>query len=999
MQPVEDLSRQATLYPQTSQRTIAVLIDYIDQVNGGYQNELCSAFEVACRHLDQSLAIVVGRALDTPFPRATPYNTVYELVNRRSIDGVILVSSGLSAFCGVEGLASLCARLQGLPICSLGLAVPGVPSVVIEDALGMANLVDHLLFEHDRKRIGFLEGPESFEAETQRAAYTRALARHGLSLDPRVVAQGHFTAASGARATHELLDRGVPFDALICANDGMALGAIDALRERGLRVPRDVLVTGFDDSALGRCADPPLTTVRQPLDSMAALALSLVAQQLAGERVPEVSTLDVEFVVRASCGCSARPWISGPARPARCSLESSLALLAPTAFQRTSLKRMADTQPLFEVLKGELEFSNGALLPALEDCVVSSGAGHEVEVLDALVEDFRRIETVLAPHPSADALLASVRDWLQPALARAQARRSRNAEVSYNELSRASEHLASALSLDALRHALEQELSLLGVQDAWICRYLDPERRKLEPFLSLRQGNVQDFEEVPFEAELLFPPGARIDDRRHTWFVLPLASEQKNWGVLVIERTLDAVHCERLRELISAALKNIDLHQEIVEKTSLHERSTQERLATAERLHALGVLAGGVAHDLNNALGPLLALPDAMQKTLAQESLRGAERIELLGDLAAIKSAAQHASSTIRDLLTLGRQGRTPRVPLELNQLIAAALANGNARFTRGKPKLRLELAPDPLVIEGSESHICRALLNLVQNAFEAGGDSGEIVVQAERVSLGSVLTAYETIEPGEYAVVRVSDRGAGIPREILGRIFEPFFSRKPLSEASGSGLGLALVHGVVKEHRGFVNVESAPGRGTTFTLYFPSSEQQVKQSCPEPSPADGIGKILVLDDDPLQIRSAQRVLRGLGYEVTALTSGRTVCELFEKAHESAEEIAESPFDLVIIDMILNQDRDGLEVLERIRKLFVNQKALMVSGHAPTERSEAALAHGLPWLSKPYAADELGAAVARLLAVGPTPGGSAADWDEAPAVRLGPAESVSTRFA
>lgn len=956
--------------PNSRRRTIAVLIDHIDQVSGGYQNDLCSAFEIACRRLDLDLTIVVGRALDTSLPRAAPYNTIYELVGRRSVDGIILVSGTLAVFSGIEGLLQLCNRYNGIALCSLGAGVPGVPSVVVDQGFGMERLIDHLLVNHGCKRVAFLGGPEhSPDAEARRRAYHRVLARHGLPVDARQIVHGQFTTASGIRATHELLDRGIEVDAVIAANDSMALGAIDALRERGKSVPRDVLVTGFDDSARARCADPPLTTVRQPFEAMAELALTLVTRQLAGERVPEQTQFDVQFIARASCGCRARPSTRRRPRTQQRSLVDSLESLAPLAFQRASFKLGEDTRPLFEVFKTDLERASGTFLAMLEDCVARVGTRHEMDLLDALSEDFRNIEDALAPYPRAIALLTSIFDWLQPAQARAQARRSRNAEVSYNELSRTNEQLSSALNLESLKKALEEELPLLGVRDVRISRYQDADRRKLEPFLCLEHGKVQNLDLAAFDAELLLPPGAEGADRQRTWFVLPLTSELKSWGVLVMEQTPSAVHCERLRELVSAALKNIHLHQEIVDKTAMHERSTQERLATAERLHALGVLAGGVAHDLNNALGPLLALPDAMRKTLHQIEHRGIERAELQEDLAAIEAAALHASNTIKDLLTLGRQGRTPRVPLELNRVVLASLANGNARFTGGRPKLRLELAPEPLVIEGSESHIARALLNLVQNAFEAGGNTGEIVVEARRVTLGSMVSGYETIEPGEYAVVSVSDRGAGIPREILGRIFEPFFSQKPLSEASGSGLGLALVHGVVKEHQGFVNVESIAGGGTTFTLYFPSSSAALGRERKQKKPAVGSGRILVLDDDPLQIRSAQRVLKGLGYEVTALTRGQAACELFEKARTSNGRTSpEVPFDLVIIDMVLNQDRDGLEVVERLQQLYPEQKALMVSGHAPTERSETALARGLPWLSKPYTADELGFAVARALA-------------------------------
>jgi CheY-like chemotaxis protein len=213
--------------------------------------------------------------------------------------------------------------------------------------------------------------------------------------------------------------------------------------------------------------------------------------------------------------------------------------------------------------------------------------------------------------------------------------------------------------------------------------------------------------------------------------------------------------------------------------------------------------------------------------------------------------------------------------------------------------------------------------------------------------------------------VIKVTDSGDGVSVQELHRIFEPFFSTKRTDEHSGSGLGLAIVHGVIKEHDGFVDVTSQLGRGTIFTLYFPEAEPQVaERSSASLLPSCGKGRILIVDDEPIQLRTGKRVLSRLGYQVDVLESGRLASERFTIAAAKGK----CPYDLVILDMLLNEELDGLEHFERIRALFPQQKAIVVSGHAPTERAEAAFQKGLAWLAKPYTADALVHAVESALA-------------------------------
>jgi signal transduction histidine kinase/ActR/RegA family two-component response regulator len=428
-----------------------------------------------------------------------------------------------------------------------------------------------------------------------------------------------------------------------------------------------------------------------------------------------------------------------------------------------------------------------------------------------------------------------------------------------------------------------------------------------------------------------------------------------------------------LAEQISASLNALSLQRELLRRTALHAKSVQERVATAERMQSLSTLAGGVAHDLNNALGPLVALPDVMLAELDEIRMNpGCDDAELRADIAAIRSTAIRASQTIKDLLTLGRNGKMSREVIDLNPLVDRCLEGERVRLSgrrRSTISLQARLEPEPLLVAASEPHLMRAVSNLVQNAIDAMDGQGTVTVTVARALVGEPQPGYETIEPGEYATIIIEDDGPGIASGAMPRLFEPFFTTKRTGEHSGTGLGLAIVHGVVKEHEGFVDVATAPGRGTQFTLYFPiATAPRVSLRARSRAPR-GTARILVVDDEPLQLHSARRILEHLGYEVATIASGQAAYERFVNASGPAESRT-SPFDLVILDMMLGEEHDGLEILRRVRELFPGQRGLLMSGHAPAERGELAREQGFGWLAKPFGTDSLANAVRTVLRSG-----------------------------
>ena len=858
--------------------------------------------------------------------------------------------------------------------------MPGVPSIVAEYRTALAALLEHLIVDHRLSRLAFINGPrENPDAKSRWEVFQNVLTRHGLSVDESLVEDGMFTLAGGEDAVYRLIGKGAAFDGVVCANDAMALGALEALRALGHLVPRDLALTGFDDVVQSRISSPALTTIRQPIDAMAALAVRTVYDQLCGRQVPERVELPCEFLPRKSCGCtrlanerSIRPSPLATSGPAEFVAGHS-ARLAKLLERAVRVHRNVYAEwaaPLVESLISELRGNKEMFLVALEELLDRSAVHNDI------FEDFQAAITLLREElgpimsPELESLWHDARRLVAVANTRAHVRQRMELDRAYSTLLHCGEQLSTALTADRLRGILAEELPRMGVANAFLYLRKKANKQDLEPFFGVCNGRSLDVDSASFDVRELVPSDPQLDQHRHSWFVLPLTFESESLGVAVLEFESGLTHCEMLREQIGTALNNIELHAEIVRRTALHERSVQERLATADRMRSLSLLAGGVAHDLNNALGPLVALPDIIGTELDElMQNEGLQAPMIRADLTVIKAASLRAARTIRDLLTLGRQGHTEKETFDLNVAIANWFENENPH--RNSPADRrseiiLELASAPLAIYASEAHVIRAIANLVQNALEALDGQGRVTLSTYQQVLPKGASGFEAIDPGDYVVVAVTDTGNGIVREDLPRVFEPFFSKKRLDDTSGSGLGLAIVHGVVKEHNGFVDVRSVVGKGTEFLLYFRRAHEPPRESARGPSRPVQAVRILVIDDDPVQLRTATRVLSRQGHSVIAMSSGLAAYAEFVKAVESSRN-GQPPIDVVIVDMLLNEDEDGLTIFQKIKALFPSIHGIVVSGHSPTERTLAAVNGGLGWLSKPYTAAGLAESVKRVL--------------------------------
>ncbi len=378
-------------------------------------------------------------------------------------------------------------------------------------------------------------------------------------------------------------------------------------------------------------------------------------------------------------------------------------------------------------------------------------------------------------------------------------------------------------------------------------------------------------------------------------------------------------------------------------------RQLEERLQRAEKMEALGTLAGGVAHDLNNVMGIVLGYAELLLLSVKKAS-------PLWPNLHNIAEAGQRAAAIVQDLLTLTRRGVSNRQVLNLNKIVSDSQnAPEFKKLCTYHPAVEIEtqLESDLLNISGSPVHLSKTLFNLISNGSEAMPNGGKVTIRTANQYLDRPVQGYDQIREGDYVVLTVSDTGEGISPSDLKRIFEPFYTKKMMGR-SGTGLGLAVVWGTIKDHNGYINVQSEKGRGSSFSLFFPVTREELTPENVPTSISEYMGRgesILVVDDVKGQRDLAASILRKLNYRVACVSSGE----------EAFTYLKEHPADLIVLDMIMDPGMDGLDTYTQILELYPKQKAIIVSGFSESERVRAAQDLGAgAYIRKPYVIEKLG---------------------------------------
>ncbi|HEX6275891.1 MAG TPA: substrate-binding domain-containing protein [Polyangiaceae bacterium] len=599
--------------------TIGVLAD---DVSNGYSEPIVAELSDAARERGVSLInFVEWLGPDALYARR---RLTIDLAGPSCCDAVLVLPIGYNV--GADELARYCARFLPLPVCSIPeIADDRHSRVCVDNEPGMREGIRHLVEVHKYRRIGFVRGPErSDEAELRYRVYREVLAEHGITPDPNWIAPGNYVTQGGLEAVRLFYDeRRLKLDAIVSANDGMALGVLEGLAARGISVPRDVALMGFDDVDLARYVDPPLTTVRQPLRELGRTALEHLLERLATGGPPAQRVLPSELVIRESCGCLS--YQSGRKDSARAPADSEAENLVRAAPDVTRAMRSLGIpgapssgwpDKLFSTFASDVLSGTEAFLEALHEVLDGTGrvrgdVGGFHKVLTLI---WQRTTRALSPGSvtwrRADVLLHAARAVVSGAAERAQSSRQVRFEDFAYKLTRTSNALALVTDLASVGGALATELPLYGIPTGFVCLY-DDERgaREADGFgaarlvagvgpsgpLLLPHGGIW------FRAGSVLPDSVELDPNQLEYVVGPLSRAGDSPGYAVFARgPIEGFVYENLLSQLGGAVRRLELLDRLLAEATRREaaerRRMEEELAIATRIQT-SVLPRNVATE------------------------------------------------------------------------------------------------------------------------------------------------------------------------------------------------------------------------------------------------------------------------------------------------------------------------------------------------------------------------------------------------------------------
>lgn len=611
---------------------------FVDWLEDDYQSAVLCGVTDAAEQLEANVLCFAGGGLDSPERVGSQRNRTYALATASNIDALIVIAGSLGNYVGIDGLRQFLRRFGTIPICSIAVPLPGVPSVLVDNARGMRDAIEHLIVQHGFRRIAFIRGPEAnSEAERRFRVYRETLELHGVPFDPKLVTVGDFHRAAGMAAVEQLLGLGRQrIDAVVAASDYMALGAIDALTAAGYRVPNDIAVVGFDDIDEARFASPPLTTVRQPLYEQGLQAANIACAMLRGVHVEGHVTLHTELVTRRSCGCFSQSGalsMPAPGLAPNSTLRGAIAqrmerILADMDQALRGLGRSLQVdwhQRLLDAFLLDLEgCSESLFLAAIEEglqLVTQKGGDGSVwqDVISAVRRHCLSCISIPSEHLRAEELWQQARLVVAGVVERVQAQQRLEAERWIRVLSETNERVITTFDVVSLAAALAEQLPRLGIQSCYLSLYEDgigsdyeshivdgagqgtgnkagncvaigadgAWTRTARLILAHDSGRVlaNDWVGRVFAAHSLLPVGLELFERRTTYIVEPLFFKEHQLGFALLEMgPRQGVIYEALRDQLSAALKGALLVQEVVEKDSERETLMQALERRAKEL-------------------------------------------------------------------------------------------------------------------------------------------------------------------------------------------------------------------------------------------------------------------------------------------------------------------------------------------------------------------------------------------------------------------------------
>lgn len=889
---------------------------------------------------------------------------LYDLVGAERLDGLVIFSEGMDQFVTPQEMEEFIKfhYAARLPVISIG-KLEGVPSIETDLKSGMREQVSHLIEAHGCRRIAFIHGPESQDAAIALfTGYCEALRAHGLSIDPDLITPpGVWGPELGEMAVRILMDeRGVSFEAIV-GGDPEAIGALHELRQRGIKVPNEVAVAGYNDLDIARFASPPLTTVFRPVERSARLAIDMLLGRLNGDDIKTLRLLPTRMVVRRSCGCMPLSVLEAAVEPA--GLQAGPQSVTqnengtPGYVEEIlhSLGAPADRQTI-EAVKNLPELFTGEVLGTLSNVFIS--ALEELLRwsinLNANTGDWHKFISSLRGHhlpafqDDSIALLraenlchqARVMTWDVSEQARAsQQARTRQYEELLRNINLA---LIATFDVDGLIKILIQQLPLLGITSCYLALYENPSKpagfSKLILAYDERGTRPIELAKQKFPSKMLFPDHVRTSDRPYVMLVEPLYFAEEQLGFVVFEvGPLEGTIYSTLRGQISSALKGALLATYNIE---LYDAALKARQGAEEANRLKSRFLSMVSHELRTPISLIVGTIEMMDYQQWREVPD-----EFSQDVESIRAGAQHLSFLIGDVLDLTKSQagelRLTRENLNLERIFEEInfLAGPMAR-EKGLT-WQIETPRRFPTVWGDRVRLQQVILNLVSNAIKF-------------TEQGAVTLKVET-RPDEITVL-VCDTGLGIPPEEHDKIFDEFWQSERTVQIGwgGMGLGLAISKQLVELHGGTIGVHSSgiDRSGSTFYFTLSTIEETIRI---EDMVGQRSSSVLLLTEKPKKVAQVSNHLVQRGFDVEILS-------VHNEAEWLADVVSMSP-GAVVLDFEPAMER-GWELMRLIKGNPATQNVPVVFFSLLDKKNHGSILN-LDYLTKPIGTAELARAIER----------------------------------
>ena len=842
--------------------TIALFIDWLSLQ---YQQDIWSGVSQAAQAHDINLMTIVGGIIKGPRLTEALRNVVYDLAKPDNVDGVLVSSSSLFTYLSIEERQAFLQKFQQLPLVLIGEQLPGFSSVNVDNANGLRDIIIHLIEKHQCKRLAFIGGPrQNWEANLRLDVFKSVLHKYQLPVEDPLIYYGDFTEKTGVKAVDYFYEQGlISCDAIVCANDGMALGALEALQSRGVFVPDDILLTGFDNSGNSHLSLPAITTVHQPTVAMAYSAAELLFAQMGEDTpVPMVRTLPTKAMIRQSCGCygitQSTPQID------ELFLNTAVAV-APEDFADALIKHRTQIigeiestcsrdsfkvhdsawiKLMYEAFLQSWRTDNpGILLSQLENVSQwMNERGMNIQVLSVCVDVMFRMSKALvaadAIHKKLDDRQLQIRLAIDSLVQRGDLKYRSYIAMQDMRVRELSDRLVSQKDLNSMFSIMQQSLPEMGVSRFFLVLYdqqtmpthIDelPEWSYLA-FAHDEAGAIPpEFQEQRFLTASLLPGDLHLLGQFTTMLLLPLSMEMEHFGYLILEidELASRYHYDLIRDQVSITLQSLlpklklieDRNQLEAEVTSkayeLALANEQLKAHTAElerRNYELQQFARVARHELQEPLRKIRLFGDRLQSQY--QSMLADEGMDYINRLQQTSAVMQ---GLIDDLLTSTRISNQLSTfnPVDLNWVLGDVVTDLKAEMAAVNGRIQIETLP---TIEAIANQMYQLFYKLVHNSLKFHREDIPPLIVIKSQPLNDINM------PKKLWEIIVTDNGIGLEQTQCDTLFQPGSTQQ---QDSGVKNNLAICQQIVALHKGDISVNSQIGEGTTFFITLPGTQK-----------------------------------------------------------------------------------------------------------------------------------------------------------------------------